>query len=151
MARMKGLKIAYACIAAAVVIGVVVLVSRQQREDPVDVVFKRLRASVPRTKIVLAKQTRGGREPTFVGIILIDDETRQTLSWNTIGAIRTDNEEQREQVRRRVIHNFKDYPDLPGSNQIRSFDAYVGTIDDSPYFLSALITGTNAYLVLDHY
>jgi hypothetical protein len=149
----KRSKIAYcgAFLSLFVIAAIVILFRSSQREDPVEIIFKQLRASVPRSKIVYAKQTQFGREPTFVGIILIDDETRQTLSWDALGCVRVDYEPQREQVRRAVIYNFKSYTGFPGSNQIQGGEICVGVIRNGSYYLSAFVAKTNAYLIFQRY
>jgi len=53
--------------------------------DPYSVVFRHLGGSVPRERVLYAKQVRRGFEPTFIGVISVEGLTNWPSLLHSVG------------------------------------------------------------------
>jgi len=122
-----------------------------KRPDPLDVVFRRLLGFVPISSITYAKQTGFGREPTFIGLVLADGVTNWPTMFRDLGCSPATDASKQAHVEELVFRKFKSCPVSPESIPPDGFAVWTGSLNGSPYYLSALVSRTNAFIVLDRY
>jgi hypothetical protein len=125
--------------------GIIVFLTIMFRPDPAEVIFRRLEGRVPTEGIVYAKQAEYGREPTFIGLIPANGATDWPTLFGTLGCSPAFD---RFQVQHVVRNYFGEHIVPADSNLTTGFEAWAGSLKKGPYYVSALVSQTNAFVVL---
>lgn len=121
------------------------------KPDSYDVVFRRLEGSVPRSSIAFAERAQAGREPTFIGLVVATGVTNWPTLFRELGCSPAADKSKEASVEQIVWHHFKNHSGSQISSTTNGFVVWAGSLKRSPYYLSALVSATNAFIVLDRY
>jgi hypothetical protein len=146
---MKGARIGFILISCLA--GIIALLTIMFRPDPAEVIFRRLEGRVPPGGIVFAKQAGYGREPTFIGLIQSNGVTNWPTLFETLGCSPAADRLKEVRVQDLVRHFFGEHVVPADSNLTTGFEVWAGTLEKGPYYVSALVSQTNAFVVLQRY
>jgi hypothetical protein len=116
-----------------------------------------LDGAIPRSSVIYSKRITSGVDATFVAVI----KSQGVTNWSglftnlmPVGPVRSDprpTDTGLQDTWAGLAPYFSDYPYFPSSNALNGFVASGGFLKGRPYVLTALVSSTNAFIMLGKY